>query len=188
MTKTDDGYRLDLYGNSVSFTLDDKNVYSGFERGAQPGTPSSDAQSGTGFSDVSADAYYAEPVSWAVDKKITTGTTSTKFSPADTCTRAQIITFLWRAVGSPKAAGQNPFNDVSESDYYYNAALWAKEKGMVTGLNFKGDTPCKRSAYAKAVSWAVEKGITSGVSALEFAPETICSRGQIVTFLYRALH
>ena len=218
MTKTDDGYRLDLYGNSVSFTLDDKNVYSGFERGAQAQTdaPTADVQTGAGFSDVSADAYYAEPVLWAVDKKITTGTTSTKFSPADTCTRAQIITFLWRAVGSPKVTGQNPFNDVSESDYYYNAALWAKEKGMVTGLNFKGDTPCKRSdtvtylwiysgspqpeltcafkdvvsnsAYAKAVSWAVEKGITSGVSALEFAPETICSRGQIVTFLYRALH
>lgn len=98
MTKTDDGYRLDLYGNSVSFTLDDKNVYSGFERGAQahPATPSSYAQSGTGFSDVSADAYYAEPVSWDVEKGITSGVSALEFAPDTICSRGQIGTFLNR--------------------------------------------------------------------------------------------
>lgn len=166
-----------------------------------------------GFTDVSADAYYSTAVSWAVEKNITSGTSADTFSPDDTCTRAQILTFLWRASGSPKATAQNNFTDVSETDYYYDAAIWASEKGMVTGTKFEGDTPCTRSAtvmylwqnvgspavdlkqmfsdvpisknYASAVCWAVNNNITSGTSETTFSPDAICSRGQIVTFLFR---
>ena len=131
-------------------------------------------------------------------------------SPIDV--RCIIIT--WRAVGSPKMSGSNPFSDVKQTDYFYNAALWANSKGMVTGNSFAPDTPCTRSAtvvylwqnagkpsasysgnfvdvnstsaYAQAVAWAVNNGITSGTSATTFSPDTTCTRGQIVTFLQRA--
>lgn len=180
---------------------------------SQPEKP--DPASATAFSDVKADAYYADAVKWAVDKGITTGTSATTFSPSDTCTRAQILTFLWRAVGSPKSTAKNPFSDVKAEDYYYDAAVWASEKGMVTGNQFNGNTPCTRSstvvylwqnagapktavsnaftdvpagaAYEQAVSWAVEKNVTSGTSETAFSPDDTCTRGQIVTFLNRAL-
>lgn len=167
------------------------------------------------FEDVAADAYYADAVKWAVEKAITLGTGDTTFSPDMTCTRAQILTFLWRAVGSPKAEIENPFTDVTSNDYYYDAAIWAYQKDMVDGDAFEGDTPCTRAStvvylwknanapyvddmgtfedvdetadYSMAVAWAVEEGVTSGVSETEFAPDTICSRGQIVTFLKRAI-
>lgn len=167
-----------------------------------------------GFSDVSADAYYANAVNWAISKNITSGTSESTFSPDEPCTRAQILTFLWRASGSPKSTAQNNFTDVSESDYYYDAAIWASEKGMVTGTTFGANTPCTRSAtvmylwqnvgsptvslkqmfsdvplsknYASAVLWAVSNHITSGTSETTFSPDAVCSRGQIVTFLFRA--
>ncbi len=167
------------------------------------------------FTDVADSAYYAESVKWAVEKSITSGTSDTTFSPDQTCTRAQILTFLWRAVGAPKAETANPFADVSADDYYYNAAIWAYEKDMVSGDKFEGATPCTRAStveylwknagspaagdvgsfddvddnaeYASAVNWAVDEEVTSGVSDTEFAPDTICSRGQIVTFLKRAI-
>ena len=109
------------------------------------------------FVDVASDAYYAEPVLWAVDKKITVGTTTTTFSPDWACTRAQIVTFLWRYSNSPKATSEkNPFTDVASTAYYYDAVLWA-----------------------------VEKGITVGTSATTFSPDAPCTRGQFVTFLWR---
>lgn len=166
------------------------------------------------FNDVADDAYYAAPVKWAVENGITTGTSSTAFSPDMTCTRAQILTFIWRAAGSPTASAVNPFSDVTADDYYYNAAIWAYENDMVTGSTFDADTPCTRSStvtylwkfngspvlgipslfkdvsddaeYADAVSWALIEEVTSGISDTEFAPDMICNRGQIVTFLYRA--
>lgn len=165
-----------------------------------------------GFNDVKESDYYAAPVAWAVEKGITTGTSATRFSPNDTCTTGQILTFLWRANGAPKAAGGNPFADVSAGDYYYQAALWAREKGLVSGTAFKGDAPCTRAetvtylwklagqpaggaasfadvpadaGYAKAVAWAVKEGITSGTGNNAFSPNATCTRGQIVTFLYR---
>ena len=169
----------------------------------------------SGFSDVQDGAYYASAVKWAVDKKITSGTSATTFSPDDTCTRAQILTFLWRAVNSPKKSSSAAFNDVKTSDYYYNAAMWAKEKNMVSGTLFDPNTPCTRAFtvlylwknagspetavsnvfldvdanadYAKAVAWAVKNGVTSGTSATTFSPNDTCTRGQIVTFLNRAL-
>ena len=109
------------------------------------------------FVDVSGGAYYEDAVLWAVREGITSGTTATTFSPGASCTRAQMVTFLWRAAGSPKASGSNPFRDVSADTYYYDAVLWA-----------------------------VENGITSGVSADAFAPDAMVTRAQTVTFLYRA--
>lgn len=167
-----------------------------------------------GFADVKSTDYFAAPVEWAVEQGITTGTSAGAFSPNATCTTGQIITFLWRASGSPKATGANPFNDVSSSDYYYQAALWAGEKGLVSGSAFQGNGPCTRAAtvtylwklagqptaggasfadvpasagYAPAVAWAVQEGITSGTGANAFSPAATCTRGQIVTFLYRDL-
>ena len=167
------------------------------------------------FADVPGDAWYADSVKWAVDRGITAGTSETTFSPDNTCTRAQILTFLWRAVGSPKMSGTNPFSDVKATDYFYDAALWANSKGMVSGNKFEGDIPCTRSAtvvylwknagspytsyygtfadvtagsgFASAVAWAVNNGVTSGTSETTFSPDTTCTRGQIVTFLKRAL-
>ena len=167
------------------------------------------------FTDVPEDSWYTAPVKWAIDMGITNGTAPDKFSPDTTCTRAQILTFLWRAVGSPKMSGKNPFSDIKETDYFYDAALWAYGKGMVTGSTFEGNTPCTRSAtvvylwknagapytsyhgtfsdvtsgsgYASAVAWAVSKGVTLGTSETTFSPDNTCTRAQIVTFLMRAL-
>ena len=110
------------------------------------------------FKDVPSDAFYADAVAWAVAGGITAGTGDGKFSPNDPCTRGQVVTFLWRAAGSPEPTGsKNPFRDVKESDYFY-----------------------------KAVIWAVENGVTSGTSATTFSPNATCTRGQIVTFQWRA--
>lgn len=164
------------------------------------------------FTDVAGDAWYAAPVAWAVEKGITSGTGENTFSPAKTCTTAEILTFLWRAAGSPEPAGENPFTDVPDSAYYLKPALWAYEQGLVSGTQLLGDTPCTRAAtmvflwrlagspavepsgftdvdsgadYAQAAAWAVEKGITSGTGEGKFSPDMICDRSQIVTFLYQ---
>ena len=165
-----------------------------------------------GFTDVKEGDYFADAVLWAVEKDITTGTGASTFSPDKTCTTAEILTFLWRASGSPAPAGSNPFSDVADGAYYADAAVWAYEEGLVSGETFGGDVPCTRAAtvtylwklagqpdagtagftdvpgsadYAKAVAWAVEQEITSGTGNGAFSPDMICSRGQIVTFLYR---
>ena len=197
---------VELYDSGVDIKFEINRVIPAF--GGTMQTPGR-------FADVKSDAYYNAAVNWAVGKNITAGTSDTTFSPDNTCTRAQIITFLWRAVGSPKIALANPFNDVSQSDYFYDAALWAYDKGMVLGRTFDGNTPCTRSAtvtylwknasspsasyggnfldvsigsdYAQAVAWAVDKKITSGTSDTTFSPDATCTRGQIVTFLMRAL-
>lgn len=165
------------------------------------------------FTDVPNDAYFAQPVKWAVEQGITVGTSDTTFSPYATCSKAQILTFLWRGNGSPEPTIDNPFSDVSEENYFYKAALWAFEKGMVTGGRFESSTPCTRAmtveymwkeagspapakaavftdlaadaSYADAVAWAVEQGITAGTSDTTFNPANTCTRGQIATFLYR---
>lgn len=176
--------------------------------GAQPLVPTVG-----NFTDVKTGDYFAEPVKWAVEKKITAGTSATTFSPNQNCTTAQILTFLWRANGSPKPTKSNPFTDVKSGDYYAEAAAWAYEKGMVSGSTFGGNAPCTRSMavtymwkaagspnakassftdvpanadYAQAVAWAVEQDITSGTGNGQFSPNSTCTRGQIVTFLYRA--
>lgn len=167
------------------------------------------------FTDVPPDAYYAEGVAWAVENAITNGTTDTTFSPDDTCTNAQIITLLWRAKGSPVPyTTENPFADVSETDYFYQAVLWAYENRLVEDGSFNGALPCTRALtvtylwklagmpsapaadftdvdntarYALAVAWAVSEGITTGTGEGTFSPYDTCTRAQIVTFLYRAL-
>ncbi|MBR2778905.1 MAG: leucine-rich repeat protein [Firmicutes bacterium] len=111
------------------------------------------------FFDVPSDAYFNEPVSWAVRQGITKGTSPDTFGPSDSCTRGQAVTFLWRAAGSEPVSGvKNPFKDVKPSDYYYNAVLWA-----------------------------YDNGITNGISDDLFGPGATCSRGQIVTFLWRTM-
>ncbi|MGM9624309.1 MAG: S-layer homology domain-containing protein, partial [Eubacteriales bacterium] len=110
------------------------------------------------FTDVAADAYYYNAVLWAVEQGITLGTGDTTFSPDATCTRAQIMTFLWRAQNSPKTGADNPFADVAADAYYFDAVLWA-----------------------------VKQGITLGTGDTTFSPDGDCARAQIVTFLYRCM-
>ena len=161
----------------------------------------------TSFTDVAASAYYADAVAWAVKEGITNGTSATTFSPEQTCTRGQIITFLWRAAGAPNCGIDDNFTDVADSAYYAYAARWAKENGMASGDTFSPDAPCTREMAVEfmwkyagspaaadadftdvtsdAVDWAVEAGVTNGTSDTTFSPEQTCTRGQIVTFLYR---
>lgn len=169
---------------------------------------SSAAAPSTSFSDVAATAYYANPVAWAVEQGITNGTGANTFSPEQTCTKAQIITFLWRAAGSPEPKSLSHFSDVKSDAYYAKATAWAAENGMTSGGTFSPNAPCTREMAVEfmwkhagspsaaqanftdvssgAVNWAVEKGVTNGTGANTFSPDTICTRGQIVTFLYRA--
>ena len=173
------------------------------------------------FTDLKKDEYYVTPVLWAVNKGITVGTSETAFSPDNTCTRAQIATFLWRNAGKPAPkGGNNPFTDVPSGEYFYDAVLWAVENGITAGTTpttFGPSEGCTRAQvatflwraagkpatqnsenpftdvpaneyYYNAVLWAVEKGITVGTSKTEFSPEDTCTRAQIVTFLYRSEH
>ena len=167
------------------------------------------------FTDISKNDYFYDAVLWAADKGITSGVTDTLFAPNASCTRAQMVTFLWRANGSPKATGVNPFTDVSADAYYYDAVLWAAEKGITSGTTattFSPDATLTRGQtvtflwrangspavsggsfsdvaadayYASGVAWAVSEGITSGTGGNNFSPDAPCTRAQIVTFLYR---
>ena len=172
------------------------------------------------FVDVKDNDYFYTPVLWALKEGITTGTSSTTFGPGEDCTRAQVVTFLWRASGCPEpTATENPFADIQETDYYYKAVLWAVEQGITNGTGngrFSPNKPCTRSQvatflwrlydmptvtestnpfsdvaygayYYNAVLWAVEQGITNGTGKGLFSPDDSCTRGQIVTFLYRAV-
>lgn len=168
------------------------------------------------FTDVAASAYYYDAVQWAVDNGITNGVTATTFGPDQAVSRAQMVTFLWRAAGSPKATGANPFTDVKSSDYYYDAVLWAVVNGVTNGTSattFSPETAVSRAQavtfqwraggspaatgdsfadvaadayYADAVTWAVANEITNGMSATSFGPNVTVTRAQAVTFLYRA--
>lgn len=184
-----------------------------FVKSEQPGE--------TVFTDVPDSAYYAEAVKWAVAQGITTGTGGTAFSPDMACTRAQVVTFLWRAAGSPVVEGNEGmrFTDVPADAYYTQAVRWAVAQGITTGTGaatFSPDAVCTRaqiavflyrangskapdtrdnpfsdvaegSYYYDAVLWAVENGITTGTSAAAFSPDVVCTRAQIVTFLFRAM-
>ena len=161
--KPDDGYELDKLtvtdakGNELELTDKGNGTYtftmpaskveiqvSFKERAGQVDNP---------FTDVSESAYYYDAVLWAVENGITNGTTATTFSPDATVTRAQMVTFLWRAHGAPAATGSNPFADVDKDDYYYDAVLWA-----------------------------VENGVTNGTTATTFRPDAPVTRAQAVTF------
>lgn len=190
-------------------TVDSAYAYIKYDDGSVPTVSTS-----TNFSDVPATAYYADAVKWAVEQGITTGTSETTFSPDKTCATAEILTFMWRAAGSKNMETyKSPFTNVSQSDWYANAATWAFQNDMVSGTTLNVDSPCTRaetvtylwklagkptaskttdfsdvdskSEYAQAVAWAVEQGITSGTSENTFSPNMACTRAQIVTFLQR---
>lgn len=168
------------------------------------------------FADVSAEEYYYEAVKWASENGVTGGIGENLFGAKLPCTRAQIVTFLWRAAGSPEPKGMSGFVDVSADAYYAKAVAWAVEQGIVSGTSattFSPDAVCTRAQsvaflyrafgekvnkaagfsdvsadayYADAVAWAVENGVASGIGGGLFAPDQDCARGQIVAFLYRA--
>ena len=174
---------------------------------------------GLPFADIKVSDYYCDAVKWAVEQGITNGTTDTTFSPNEGCTRGQMVTFLWRAAGSPEPTGKtNLFTDVKADAYYYKALLWAIENGITTGTTdttFSPDEICARGQmaaflyrsakspavtgstsftdvetdvyYRDAVAWAFQQGITKGATDTTFAPDETCTRGQMVTFLYRYL-
>ena len=168
------------------------------------------------FADVPANSYYADAVLWAAKNGITGGIGNGLFGPNQPCTRAQIVTFLWRAAGSPEPKAMSSFSDVSADSYYAKAVAWAVENGITTGTGdgkFSPDATCTRaqsvtflfraigklvdskaefsdvltdSYYANAVAWAVENGVTNGIGDGLFGPDNSCTRAQIVTFLFRA--
>ena len=168
------------------------------------------------FYDVPNDAYFYEAVKWAVDKGITNGLSDTMFGPYESCTRAQIVTFLWRAAGSPEPKTASSFTDVPANAYYAKAVAWAVENGITNGMTettFAPDATCTRGQsvtflyralkgtasgsanftdvksdafYADAINWAVANNVTNGTSNTTFSPDADCTRAEIVTFLYRA--
>ena len=167
----DDGYELssltvtDASGNVLTLTDKGNGKYT-FTMPASKVTVSATFKASAhdcpskNFTDVDITQYYHEAVDWAVTSGVTVGTTATTFSPNASCTRAQVVTFLWRAAGSPEPERtENPFADVS-----HDGSL---------------------KPYYKAILWAVEQGITSGVTKTEFAPNSPCTRAQFVTFLWR---
>ena len=168
------------------------------------------------FYDVPNDAYYYEAVKWAVDKGITGGVGDNLFGAEQSCTRSQIVTFLWRAAGSPEPKSASSFTDVSADSYYAKAVAWAVENGITTGTGadkFSPDAVCTRaqavtflaralngkaaggteftdvpadSYFADAVAWALSNGVTGGIGDGLFGADNDCTRAQIVTFLFRA--
>ena len=167
------------------------------------------------FYDVPNDAFFYEAVKWAVKSGVTNGLTETMFGPYEPCTRGQIITFLWRAAGSPEPKAMSSFADVPAGSYYAKAVAWAIENGITNGMTettFAPDATCTRGQgvtflyralkgsaggganftdvksdtfYADAVNWAVANNVTNGTSDTTFSPNDNCTRGQIVTFLWR---
>jgi len=179
-------------------------------------TPEPTPEETVKFSDVSTSAYYYDAVKWAVENGVTDGVSATLFAPYESCTRAQIVTFLWRAAGSPEPKTMSSFADVPASAYYAKAVAWAVENGITNGMTdtaFAPDATCARGQsvtflyralkgtasgsasftdvksdafYADAVNWAVASDVTNGTSATTFSPNADCTRAEIVTFLYRA--
>ncbi|MEE3420055.1 MAG: S-layer homology domain-containing protein [Lachnospiraceae bacterium] len=174
------------------------------------------APAATSFSDVEAGKYYENPIAWAVKENVTSGTSDTTFSPNKVCTRGQIVTLIWNAMGKaePKST-ETKFTDL-KSDYYKKAVAWAVEQGITEGTTattFSPDAECTRAQavaflyraagskvktkagftdvaenayYADAVNWAYRKSITSGTTETKFSPNGKCTRGQIITFIFHA--
>ena len=217
-------------GGAVSFTAKEGGVYtitraSAPARPSVPSVPSApeepdgpETPDAPAFSDVPGDSYYAGAVAWAVGAGITEGTGENSFSPDAYCTRAQVITFLWRAANRPDAGSLSGFGDVDADEYYAAAVRWAVSEGITTGVadgTFAPNMAVTRaqfvvmlyraagepdvgatsefddvepsSYYAKAVAWASAHGITDGTGERTFSPDAVCTRAQIVTFMYRAM-
>ena len=229
-TCTEDGSRGGIYCPTCDTILVESTVLPAFGHsffkgicttcGSDDPNYDPDTQLKNPFMDVSDADYFFEPVLWAVDKGITTGTSNMTFAPKDNCTRAQVVTFLWRAYGEVKPTNtKNIFKDIVFLDFFYDAVLWCVEKGITTGTSettFAPNDTCTRAQvatflwraagkpmvdgvenpftdvaegeyYYDAVLWAVANGITTGTSFDSFSPDATCTRGQIVTFLYRAM-
>ena len=144
-------------GNNYEITYVNGTLTVSRRHSSSSTTPEPTPDDSTSFVDVPANAHFADAVDWAVENGVTNGLSDTMFGPYASCTRAQIVIFLWRAAGSPEPKTVSSFSDVPASAY-----------------------------YAKAVAWAVENGITNGLTETTFAPDATCTRGQSVTFLYRA--
>ena len=223
--KPDDGFKLDdltvtdKNGNELKLTDKGNGKYT-FKMPAGKVTVSAtfapEKTAADYFADVPANSYYADAVLWAAKNGITGGIGNGLFGPNQPCTRAQIVTFLWRAAGSPEPKSMSSFSDVSADSYYAKAVAWAVENGITTGTGdgkFSPDATCTRaqsvtflfraigklvdskaefsdvltdSYYANAVAWAVENGVTNGIGDGLFGPDNSCTRAQIVTFLFRA--
>ncbi len=171
----------------------------------------------TNFDDVSQNSYCYDAVQWAVEHEVTKGVSANKFAPNNGCTRAQVVTLMWRAAGAPNFMAKIDFDDVDNDAYYYDGVKWAVSYGISKGTSertFSPDDLCTRgqvvtflwraagepivdetinfvdvspNSYCyNAVQWAVAKGITKGTDATHFSPSATCTRGQVVTFLYRA--
>ena len=207
-----DNYNASPASDAVKFTT---------RRHSSPSTPVTPEpeptpDNSTSFADVPANAYFADAVEWAVNKGITNGLSDTMFGPYESCTRAQIVTFLWRAAGSPEPKTAVSFADVPAGSYYAKAVAWAIENGITNGMTateFAPNATCTRGQsvtflhralkgtasgsvnftdvpanafYADAVNWAVASDVTNGTSNTTFSPNADCTRAEIVTFLYRA--
>ena len=183
--------------------------------GIKPSEPEAATQI-AGFTDVKSNDDFARSVPWAVEKGIAKPSSKTTFSPNDPCTRGQVVTYIYRWQGSPKVSGKNPFKDVKPSDTFYNAALWAYKNGFLEGNTFNGNAPCTRgdaleilwkcsgsmemiaidnftdvprsSKYQQPVSWAYYGAIAKPTTKTTFEPESVCTKGQIVTFIYQVEH
>lgn len=171
----------------------------------------------SGFTDVTTGEYYSDAVAWAVENGVTTGTSDTTFTPNGSCTRAQVVTFLYRLAGEPDVDGEDEFADVSSDTYYHDAVIWAVQQGITNGVGnelFDPEATCTRAQivtflyryanspaaeggsafadvesgayYEDAVAWAEQNDVTNGTSDTTFSPNNACTRAQIVTFLYRA--
>ena len=214
-TPTSSGiYYASAYGN----TLTGSNVYTMFSNPVvYSNYVNTDQETSSPFADVSVSDYYFDAVIWATKKNITTGASNTIFAPNAECNRGQMATFLWRAAGSPEPISSTcTFVDIDQKDYYYKAILWAVENGITNGTSKTTFSPKEavnraqavtfisrladnktsnhtnifsdvepNSYYFNSVQWALENNITQGTSANTFSPSNICTRGQIVTFLYR---
>ena len=223
--KPDSGYQLDgltvtdKNGNELKLTDKGNGKYT-FTMPASKVTVSAtfapEKTAADYFADIPTNSYYADAVLWAAKNGITGGIGNGLFGPNQPCTRAQIVTFLWRAAGSPEPKSMSSFSDVSADSYYAKAVAWAVENGITTGTGdgkFSPDATCTRaqsvtflfraigklvdskaefsdvltdSYYANAVAWAVENGVTNGIGDGLFGPDNSCTRAQIVTFLFRA--
>ena len=170
------------------------------------------------FTDVADTDWFCKSVLWAVENGITGGISPTAFGPNINCTRAQVVTFLYAAAGKPAVTAiSEPFDDVSESDWFYKPVLWAVENGITGGISpttFGPNQECTRAQvvtflyaaagkpavtaesdfddvadtdwFAKPIIWARANDITGGISPTAFGPNNICTRAQVVTFLYKA--
>ena len=203
-------------GNNYEITYVNGTLTVSRRHSSSSTTPEPTPDDSTSFVDVPANAYFADAVDWAVENGVTNGLSDTMFGPYESCTRAQIVTFLWRAAGSPEPKTASSFTDVSASAYYAKAVAWAIENGITNGMTettFAPNATCTRGQsvtflhralkgtasgstnftdvksdafYADAINWAVANNVTNGTSNTTFSPNADCTRAEIVTFLYRA--